>query len=314
MSGRWALFNKTCKDEHYSTSQFGAPVAVVTGSGSGIGYATAKLMSEHGAQVVVVDLDTEKSQEAAQKIGNGAVSKACDVSSWTQQLDLFDWVVSKFGALDIVVCNAGIDPEIANSFADGHPTKEKAKKSVFYDFSVDEMEEIEGVQGQRLKAPPKTVFDINVMGPLYNLKLAMHYMKKLGQGGRIIFVGSANSYLPLPNTVLYCASKHAVLGMMRAASRREDCREGRITISMLTPWTTVTPLTASILEQIPDSAIVKSIPEDLAWAVGYLCSAGHDEVNSKAIWVQGPQLKEVEDAFHQFTVGLSEAPGEHWTQ
>lgn len=295
------------------SSSLEGKVVVITGSASGIGYATASLLSQHGARLVIVDLDPVKSEEAANSIGNGAVSRACDVSSWTDQLQLFNWVVSKFGALDIVMCNAGIDPEIANGFPPGHPTKEKARRSVLYDFSVDELEDSPDGKGQRLKAPPKTIFDVNLMGSLYGLKLAMHHMKALGKGGRIIFVGSANSYLPLPDTVLYCASKHAVLGMMRSAAIRPDCKEAGITISMLTPWTTVTPLTADILKQIPGSAIMKSQPEDLAWAVGHLCSANAETVNGKSVWVQGQQIKEVEDAFHKFTVSLSESAGENWT-
>ncbi|KIX10719.1 uncharacterized protein Z518_01803 [Rhinocladiella mackenziei CBS 650.93] len=298
----------------FLNSKLPSKVAVVTGSASGIGYATAKLLAEYGAQVVVVDLDAAQSQKAADSIGHGAASHACDVTSWTQQVELFEWVVSKFGALDVVICNAGIDPEVNNTFPAGHPTKEKASKSVFYDFSADEMEEVEDGKSQRLKAPPKTIFDVNLMGPIYNLKLAMHHMKRLAKGGRIIFVGSANSYLPLSDTSLYCASKHAILGLMRSASRRTDCKEANITISLLVPWTTVTPLTAPILELIPDSMIVKSVPEDLAWAVAYLVSAEPDKVNGKGVWVQGQKMKEVEDAYYDFTLTLSESTGEKWTE
>lgn len=100
----------------FLSSKVKSKVAVVTGSASGIGYATAKLLAEHGAHVVVVDLNTEQSQKAAESIGHGAISHACDVTSWTQQVELFHWVISKFGALDLVMCNAGVDPEVANSF------------------------------------------------------------------------------------------------------------------------------------------------------------------------------------------------------
>ena len=280
-------------------------VIIVTGAASGIGYATASLLAQHGAQVVVVDLDACKSQEAAESVGYGAVSKSCNVSSWTDQLELFSWTISTFGTLDIIICNAGIDPEIAMSLTDGNPLKEKARGKVLYDFSADEMEVSGEGQETRLKAPSDAIWEVNVKGPIYNLKLGLHYMKKLRKSGRIILVGSANSYLPLATTPLYCASKHAVLGLMRAASRREDCKEGGVTISMLAPWTTVTPLTEEVLKNIPEGALVTSVPEDLAWAVGYLCVSAPELVNGKTIWVQGKKMTEVEDKFHDFTLALS---------
>ncbi|KAK3079549.1 hypothetical protein LTS18_004578 [Coniosporium uncinatum] len=238
--------------------------------------ASARLLAKHGAQLIIVDIDATKCQAAAESIGNGAVWKTCDVSDWYQQVDLFQWIVSQFGALDVVMGNAGIDPELASSLPDGHPSREKARCKVFYDFSQDEMEEGPGGKGHMLKAPSRTILDVNVKGPLYNLKLATHHMKALGKGGRIIFVGSANSYLPIPDQTVYVTSKHAVLGMMRAASRRQDCKDAGITICLLAPWTTVTPLTAEILETIPDEQIEKSSPDDLAWAVGL----------RKAIWLE----------------------------
>ncbi|KAK3061361.1 hypothetical protein LTS18_006435 [Coniosporium uncinatum] len=287
-------------------------VILITGSASGIGLASARLLAKHGAQLVIVDIDATKCRAATESIGNGAVWKTCDVSDWYQQVDLFQWIVSQFGALDVVMCNAGIDPELASSLPDGHPSREKARGKVFYDFSQDEMEEGPGGKGHVLKAPSTTILDVNVKGPLYNLKLAMHHMKALGKGGRIVFVGSANSYLPIPDQMIYVTSKHAVLGMMRAASRRQDCKDAGITICLLAPWTTVTPLTAEILETIPDEQIEKSSPDDLAWAVGYMCSADAQLINSKGFWVQGSQIKEVEGEFHKLTVGMSSSQGNDW--
>jgi len=80
----------------------------------------------------------------------------------------------------------------------------------------------------------------------------------------------------------------------------------------LAPWTTVTPLTAEILETIPDEQIEKSSPDDLAWAVGCMCSADTQLVNSKGFWVQGSQIKEVEGEFHKLTVGMSSSQGIDW--
>src|SRR5690242_17654377 len=108
-------------------------VILITGSASGIGLAIASLLAAHGAQIVIVDLKEDRCESAAKLVGNGAVYKTCDVSSWEEQLALFEWVVRKFGALDVVMANAGIDPEMDISMPDGHPLKERSRGRVFYD-------------------------------------------------------------------------------------------------------------------------------------------------------------------------------------
>jgi NAD(P)-dependent dehydrogenase (short-subunit alcohol dehydrogenase family) len=135
------------------------------------------------------------------------------------------------------------------------------------------------------------------MGCLYSLKLAMHHMKNLWKGGRIMFTGSANSYIPLPSQVVYLASKHAVLGMMRSASRRTDCADAGISVCLLAPWTTYTRLTSSILDQLGDLRPETSQPKDLAWAAEYICFAEPKLISAKGLWVQGSKIKEVEEVY-----------------
>jgi NAD(P)-dependent dehydrogenase (short-subunit alcohol dehydrogenase family) len=124
-------------------------VILITGSASGIGLAIASLLAAHGAQLIIVDLKEDRCEAAVKSVGHGAVYKTCDVSSWEQQLSLFEWVVDEFGALDVVMANAGIDPEMDNSMADGHPLKEKSRGRVFFDFSGDEMETAPGARDSR---------------------------------------------------------------------------------------------------------------------------------------------------------------------
>jgi 3-oxoacyl-[acyl-carrier protein] reductase len=82
-------------------------VALVTGSARGIGRAAASLLAEHGARVMVADLDDELAAEAAQEIGEGSASFGGDLTKDGVCETLVETTVSSFGQLDIVVNNAG---------------------------------------------------------------------------------------------------------------------------------------------------------------------------------------------------------------
>jgi 3-oxoacyl-[acyl-carrier protein] reductase len=81
--------------------------AIVTGSGRGIGLATASLLAEHGAQVVVNDLDSDVAAAAADSIGGDAVPVAADLTADDACNQLVEAAVGAFGRLDIIVNNAG---------------------------------------------------------------------------------------------------------------------------------------------------------------------------------------------------------------
>ncbi|HMI95268.1 MAG TPA: bifunctional aldolase/short-chain dehydrogenase [Micropepsaceae bacterium] len=82
-------------------------VALITGGGSGIGAATAKVMAKQGAEVAVLDRDEAAAKSVAQKIGSAALGLGCDVTDTAAVRRAFDAVAEKFGGVDIVVSNAG---------------------------------------------------------------------------------------------------------------------------------------------------------------------------------------------------------------
>jgi 3-oxoacyl-[acyl-carrier protein] reductase len=82
-------------------------VAIVTGSARGIGRATAGLLAEHGAHVVVSDLDGDLAHQAAEEIGNGGISHAGDLTRPGVPESLVEDTVDAYGRLDIIVNNAG---------------------------------------------------------------------------------------------------------------------------------------------------------------------------------------------------------------
>ena len=84
---------------------------VVTGSGQGIGAAYARLAAEHGASVVVNDIDAEAAESVAagiQRAGGTAVAHACDIGDWEASKVLVETAVERFGRIDGLVNNAGL--------------------------------------------------------------------------------------------------------------------------------------------------------------------------------------------------------------
>ena len=82
-------------------------VAIVTGSARGIGRATAELLSEHGAKVLINDLDGDVAEETASQIGGETVVYAGDLTAGGAADELVKTAVDAWGRLDIVVNNAG---------------------------------------------------------------------------------------------------------------------------------------------------------------------------------------------------------------
>ena len=87
--------------------RFAGKVVLVTGAGHGIGRAVAARFATEGARVIVNDLDEARAAEAAREIGGGAMPIAADVSSKAHVDRMFDAALARFGAIDVLVNNAG---------------------------------------------------------------------------------------------------------------------------------------------------------------------------------------------------------------
>src|SRR5258706_10908297 len=83
-------------------------VCLITGAGSGIGQASARLFAQEGARVVVADIDLETAAKTAAEIGDVAVAERVDVTSPPDSVDLAQRVVEQFGRIDVLFNNAGI--------------------------------------------------------------------------------------------------------------------------------------------------------------------------------------------------------------
>lgn len=161
-------------------------VAVVTGSGNGIGRAIARAMADAGAKVVVSDVlheDGERTVDEIAERGGSAVFVPADVSSPDQAQSLIDAATREFGDLDILVNNAGIG----------------------------------GGQARLHELEPKDfdrVIDVNLGGTFLCSKYAIPHF--LGSGhGCIVNIASTYGLIGVPKAPAYCASKGAIINLTR---------------------------------------------------------------------------------------------------
>jgi NAD(P)-dependent dehydrogenase (short-subunit alcohol dehydrogenase family) len=183
-----------------------APVALVTGAGSGIGRLSALALAEAGFVLVLAGRrlpPLTATAKAIESAGGTALGVVTDVSVEASVERLFSEVRGTFGRLDVLFNNAGVSPPPV-SLAD-----------------VDKQDWDQAVA-------------INLTGAFLCTRAAFKLMRdQLPRGGRIINNGSISASVPRPGSVAYTATKHAITGLTKATSldgRRYDIACGQIDI------------------------------------------------------------------------------------
>ncbi|MDF2980290.1 MAG: family oxidoreductase [Devosia sp.] len=161
-------------------------VAVVTGAGSGMGLAIARLLVEQGAKVVAADWHGDAVATAATAIGGSIVPMTVDVSDEVQCSGMVDRAVAEFGRIDILVNNAGV---------------------------MDLFASVADVDNQTWRR----VLAVNLDGPMYAMRRAVPLM--LGQGGgAIVNIASVAGLGGGSAGAAYTASKHGLIGLTRSTA------------------------------------------------------------------------------------------------
>jgi len=228
-----------------------APVALITGAGSGIGQACAIALSKEGYSVVLAGRRPEALQETIDKAGAGAdmLAVPTDVADPAQVKALFAATKEKYGRLDLLFNNAGR----------GSPP------GLLEDMEVDVW---------------KGVVDTNLTGSFLCTQEAIKIMKDQNpRGGRIINNGSISAHAPRPNSVAYTSTKHAITGLTKSTSldgRKYDIACGQIDIG-----NALTPLASRMTRGVPQAngevAVEPTMDvEDVAKAVVYMASLSLD--------------------------------------
>lgn len=239
-------------------------VAIVTGSGRGIGAGYAKALAAEGAKVAVTDiLDTDNTVNIIRQAGGEAIGIRCDVTKPDQVKALVEETVSKFGKLDILVNNAAI-------FAD-LPLRS------FLEIPEDEWDR---------------VMQVNTRGVFSCSKAAVPEMKKNGYG-KIVNIASGTVFKGTPMLLHYVSSKGAQIAFTRALAR--EVGDFGITVNCIAPGLTM----SEAIADDPQWLAIKSgntasralkreeVPEDLLGAVVFFASSDSDFITGQTLVVDG---------------------------
>jgi len=211
-------------------------VAVVTGASSGIGEACAVAFVEKGAKVVLAARRAERLAALVERIeamGGEALAVTTDVTNEADVDNLFDQATQRFGAVDVLINNAGI--------ADSTP--------------VDEMP---------LELWHR-VIETNLTSAFLCSRAAFRAMK--GQGhGRILNIGSISARVPRQNSPAYAASKWGLDGLTRSLAI--DGREFNIAASIFHPGIVATEIAPGAVKLPQD---LSADPKDIADVIVHMC-------------------------------------------
>jgi 2,5-dichloro-2,5-cyclohexadiene-1,4-diol dehydrogenase 1 len=240
---------------------------IITGSGSGIGRAAARLFAEAGAQLMLADQNESGVQETAAIVtdaGGKALARRVDVSNEAEVSALVEATLEAYGRLDGAYNNAGV--QMVNKLVQ--------------DLTIEDW---------------RRVNDINATGVFLCMKHEIKAMRKTG-GGAIVNTASANASVAQPYSGEYVASKHAVVGITRGAAT--EAVETGVRVNAVLPGMINTPMIAGLLESPEfrphyDAALARHTigrfgePEDVAYVARFLLSDQSAFVNGAAIAVDG---------------------------
>ncbi|WP_370275253.1 SDR family oxidoreductase [Salipiger bermudensis] len=241
-------------------------IAVVTGAASprGLGKATAKLFAEHGATVVITDLDEAQAQAAADDLpGEGHMGMACNVTDKEACFATAAAVIEKLGAVDILVNNAGI----------------QFRKPML---------ELETADWRR-------VLDINLTAAFVVGREAAKRMAKRGRG-KVINIGSLTSELARATVAPYTVAKGGIKMLTKAMAA--EWGELGIQSNAIGPGYMVTDMNEALLSNPDFDAWVKGrtpmrrwgLPEELAGTCIYLASDASNYVSGQIIYADGGMI------------------------
>jgi NADP-dependent 3-hydroxy acid dehydrogenase YdfG len=206
-------------------------VVVITGASSGLGEATARLLSAEGASVVLGARREQRLRSLADEVttkGGKATAIVTDVTKREQVQKLVDTAVQTYGRIDVIINNAGLMPQ-----------------SLLEQLKVDEWDRM---------------IDVNIKGVLYGIAAALPYMQKQ-KAGHIINVSSVAGHKVGPGSSVYAATKHAVRALSEGL--RQEVKPYNIRTTVVSPGAIATELPNTITDAAV-GARIKNFYADMA--------------------------------------------------
>ena len=240
-------------------------VAIVTGGNSGIGKAIVEYLAELGAKVVIDYRShpeaTDALEEEIGSYGGSSYGVQADVGKLEDLQRLVDTAVGKYGRLDIMVNNAGIET-----------------RTSILDTTPDDFDK---------------VLNVNLRGVFFATQYAAKQMIAQGSGGRIINISSVHEDWPMPNNTPYCVAKGGVRMLTRTAG--VELASKGVTIVNVGPGAVATPINDSTMNNpellaklnaaIPMGRMAQ--PEEIAKVVGFLASDAASYITATSIFADG---------------------------
>ncbi|XP_075155788.1 farnesol dehydrogenase-like [Haematobia irritans] len=241
-------------------------IAVVTGASAGIGAATCKALVEQGMIVVGLARRVEKMEKQTRPLIAKEYQKnfhcyKCDVGCEENVKEAFAWIIQTFGAVDVLINNAGLSPIITL-------------------LAMDNTQKV------------KEVMDTNVLGVVWCTREAFRNMKERSFDGHIIIVNSVSGHgvpiIPGYSFNIYGPSKHAVTAMTEVLRQEFQSQDTKIKITSVSPGCVRTEIAGNI-ELPADLAVLES--EDVADAIVYcLQTPPHVQIHEMIIKPMGEKI------------------------
>ncbi len=240
------------------------PIALVSGSAQGIGYACAEALVELGYKIILSDINAQGLQDAAKTLGGDCAAITCDMGDTDQISALFDEIEKDHGAVAALVNNAGV-----------------ALPGDFFETSLEDF---------------KKVIDINLIGTYCALQRAAKGMVKNNIKGAIVNMSSINAVVAIPTIAAYCASKGGVMQLTKSASlalaphniRVNAVGPGSIDTAMLAGVNANPDAMKMVMSRTPLQRIGSA--KEIADAVSFLISDKASYITGETLYVDGGRL------------------------
>ncbi|NMO03819.1 SDR family oxidoreductase [Gordonia sp. TBRC 11910] len=202
---------------------------LITGGGSGIGAAIARMASASDMRVLIADINEHAAQQVANDIGSSATAINLDIRDSEQWNEVLDKAWELFGGLDILVNNAAI-----------------ARPGYVRSLQVENHHE---------------TIDVNAMGPIRGMTATLPRFREQGSG-HFVTICSMTGFLPFPGLASYAAAKHALRAFHHGLAMEE--RHSGLDFSIIHPTSTETPMLEleATSDEVPMAFLVESVTAD----------------------------------------------------